>query len=169
VNLAREHYVDVLGGVVKEVGRDLTSQPVALSYRRGWARGSTLESALEGSNDRDRKLGATQVGPHRADLAVTMGEHGVREEASRGQQKLVAAALIASQVRVFAETSGTGGILLVDDPAAELDTGAFTSLMGVLDTLPAQLVLTGLSEAALPPLAGFPVFHVERGKVAAVV
>lgn len=169
VNSAREHYVDVLGRVVEQVGRELTGQPVALSYRSGWPRGSTLESALEASIDRDRNFGVTQVGPHRADLAVTMGEHGVREEASRGQQKLVAAALIVSQVRVFAETSGDGGILLVDDPAAELDAGAFESLMGVLETLPAQLILTGLSEAALPPLAGFPVFHVERGRVSAMV
>ena len=98
-----------------------------------------------------------------------MDGHGVREEASRGQQKLIAAALIVSQVRVFAESNGNGGILLVDDPAAELDATAFEGLMGVLDTLPAQLVLTGLSEAALPPTPGFPVFHVERGKVATVV
>ncbi len=169
VDTARERYVEALSGVVAEVGQDLTGRPVRLSYRRGWARGSTLESALEASRDRDRSRGATQVGPHRADLKITMDDHGVREEASRGQQKLVAAALIVSQVRVFAKRSGADGILLVDDPAAELDAGAFTSLMGVLETLPAQLVLTGLSQAALPPVSGFPVFHVERGKVAAVV
>ncbi len=169
VNAARERYVDVLSTVVEEIGRNLTGRPVSLSYRSGWPRGSTLETALEASVDRDRSHGATQVGPHRADLRITMDEHGVREEASRGQQKLVAAALIVSQVHVFAQGSGDGGILLVDDPAAELDAAAFTSLMGVLDTLPAQLILTGLSEAALPPESGFPVFHVERGKLAAVV
>ena len=169
VNAAREQYVALLGGVVAELGEDLTGRPVELSYRRGWPAGSTLESALEASRDRDRSQRATQVGPHRADLRITLDDHGVREQASRGQQKLVAAALIVSQVRVFAERSGDGGILLVDDPAAELDHGAFGRLMAVLDGLPAQLVLTGLSEGALPPASGFPVFHVERGKVSAVV
>jgi len=169
VHSARERYVDVLSRAVGEVGGVLTGQPVALSYRQGWPAGLSLESALEASADRDRSLRATQVGPHRADLHITMDAHGVREEASRGQQKLVAAALVLSQVRVFAERDGDGGILLVDDPAAELDTNAFTGLMAVLDTLPAQLVLTGLSEAGLPPARGFPVFHVERGKVTAVL
>jgi DNA replication and repair protein RecF len=169
VNSSREHYVEALNAVVERIGRELTGQPVALSYRRGWPRGSTLESALEASMERDRSYGATQIGPHRADLAITMDEHGVREEASRGQQKLVAAALIVSQVQVFAEGRGDGGILLVDDPAAELDAMAFKSLMAVLDTLPAQLILTGLSETALPPMSGFPVFHVERGKIASMV
>ena len=169
VNTARTRYVEILGNVVADVGRSLTGRAVALSYRPGWAQDMTLEAALQASADRDRSYGATQVGPHRADLRITMDDHGVREEASRGQQKLVAAALIVSQVRVFAEMSGDGGILLVDDPAAELDSGAFASLMGVLDTLPAQLLLTGLAETALPPEPGFPVFHVERGKIAAVV
>jgi len=169
VNAARERYVDLLGCAVAQIGRDLSGQPVALTYRRGWTSGSTLASALEASRDRERSYGATQVGPHRADLRITMDGHGVREEASRGQQKLVAAALIVSQVRVFAETNGNGGILLVDDPAAELDATAFERLMGALESLPAQLVLTGLSEAALPAAAGSPVFHVERGKVATVV
>jgi DNA replication and repair protein RecF len=93
----------------------------------------------------------------------------VREEASRGQQKLVAAALVLSQVRVFADQHGDGGVLLVDDPAAELDGGAFEALMRTLDDLPAQLILTGLSTNALPPASGFPVFHVEQGQVAPVV
>ena len=169
VNTARERYVEILSRTVADVGPALIERPVALTYRRGWAAGSTLAAALEASVERDRARGATQVGPHRADLQITMDQHGVREEASRGQQKLVAAALIVSQVRAFADASEDGGILLVDDPAAELDATAFDRLMGVLDTLPAQLILTGLSEAALPPASGFPVFHVERGKVAAML
>ncbi len=169
VNAARGRYVEILSRTVAHVGPALLEQPLGLTYRRGWPAGSTLESALEASADRDRSRGATQVGPHRADLQILMDRHGVREEASRGQQKLVAAALIVSQVRAFADARDDGGILLVDDPAAELDATAFERLMGVLESLPAQLVLTGLSEAALPPVAGFGVFHVERGKVAAVL
>lgn len=169
VHGARSRYFEGLAPVVAEVGEILTGRRLALNYRPGWGAGVSLAKALSASVARDRSLGATQVGPHRADLGIAMDDRGVREEASRGQQKLVAAALILSQVRVFAEQHGNGGVLLVDDPAAELDASAFARLMQVLENLPVQLVLTGLSPVALPPAAGFPVFHVERGRVASVV
>jgi DNA replication and repair protein RecF len=169
VDSARSRYFQTLDGAVVGIGEALTGRRIALSYRSGWASGSSLTEALRGSAARDRGIGATQVGPHRADLGISMDDRGVREEASRGQQKLVAAALIIAQVTVFAQLRGDGGILLVDDPAAELDLEAFDRLGGVLRTLPAQLVLTGLSMAALPPTEGAPVFHVERGQVSSVV
>jgi len=42
-------------------------------------------------------------------------------------------------------------------------------LMAELNRFKAQLVLTGLSAEMLPPVSGFPVFHVEQGQVQAVV
>lgn len=169
VHSARQRYFDSLQGAVTAIGEQLTGRAVSLGYRSGWLAAATLAEALDRSRNRDRQLGATQVGPHRADLRIMLDERGVREEASRGQQKLVAAALVLGQVQVFAGAEGYGGVLLVDDPAAELDPGAFSSLMAVLETLPAQLILTGLSQAVLPPGTGFPVFHVEQGTVSIVV
>jgi DNA replication and repair protein RecF len=169
VHDARLAYFERLRPIVAEVGQTLTGRPLGLSYRRGWSSGASLSEALTASRERDQASGATQVGPHRADLGLAMDDHGVREEASRGQQKLVAAALILSQVRVFADEHGDGGVLLVDDPAAELDGAAFGRLTRILEGLPAQLILTGLSTAGLPPAPGFPVFHVERGEVDSVV
>ena len=112
---------------------------------------------------KDQTAGITHIGPHRADMTVNMGARGVREEVSRGEQKLVAAALILAQIRVSAADRKHGGVLLVDDPAAELDQTALEGLLAVLEGLPAQLVLTGLSETRLPPADDFPVFHVEQG------
>jgi DNA replication and repair protein RecF len=169
VHAARQRYFNSLQTAVTAIGRELTGRGVSLGYRSGWLAAATLAEALEKSRDRDRQLGATQVGPHRADLSIMMDERGVREEASRGQQKLVAAALVLGQVQVFADAEGYGGVLLVDDPAAELDAGAFACLMAALETVPAQLIMTGLSEAVLPPAEGFPVFHVKQGTVSAVV
>ena len=81
----------------------------------------------------------------------------------------MAAALILAQIRVSAVDRKHGGVLLVDDPAAELDQAALGGLLTVLEGLPAQLILTGLSEARLPPARDYPVFHVEQGKVELVV
>jgi DNA replication and repair protein RecF len=145
------------------LGEDLLGYPLEVKYLRGWAEKMAFEEALEASADRDSVKGATQAGPHRGDLSVSLDARGVREEVSRGQQKLVAAGLILAQIRVFAADRGYGGVLLVDDPAAELDKHALEGLMSVLDELPAQQVITGLSEHALPAPPGYPVFHVEPG------
>jgi recombinational DNA repair ATPase RecF len=59
--------------------------------------------------------------------------------------------------------------VLVDDASAELDQLAQERLRGALDSLRSQLVLTGLSLEALRPEAGFPVFHVEQGRVVPVL
>jgi recombinational DNA repair ATPase RecF len=59
-------------------------------------------------------------------------------------------------------------VLLVDDPAAELDVGSLRRLLELLERVPAQLVLTALSPEQLPPTPGYPVFHVEHGGVRGV-
>ena len=94
-----------------------------------------------------------------------MGSRGVREEISRGQQKLAAAALVLAQVRVLAGAQGHGGTLLVDDPAAELDESALGALLAVLEALPAQRIITGLTEASLAGSRPPSRFHVEQGHV----
>jgi recombinational DNA repair ATPase RecF len=63
----------------------------------------------------------------------------------------------------MARHRGSPPLLLVDDPAAELDRASLGRLLELLDDVPAQLVLTGLSEEQLPPTPSYPVFHVEHG------
>jgi DNA replication and repair protein RecF len=165
VHAARQAYFDRLAPIVAEAGSPVTGGRLEISYRPGWSRELTLLEALNAAQARDRGTLTTLVGPHRADVSVVLDERAVREEASRGQQKLVAAALVLSQIRVFAEVTGEGGVLLVDDPAAELDQHSFERLSRALDTVPAQLILTGLSAAILPPTTGASVFHVKQGTV----
>jgi DNA replication and repair protein RecF len=169
VHSARVSYAEALTGALAGVGEGLLGTEIEVEYRSGWSRDLTMREALEGSLQKDRTIGLTHIGPHRADLRVMMNARGVREEVSRGQQKLIAAALILAQIRVFASHRGDGGVLLVDDPAAELDQAALDALLTAMQGLPAQLLLTGLSEARLPPAGGCPVFHVEQGKVVQMV
>ena len=121
------------------------------------------------SRERDRQLGTTQVGPHRADLGFRFPEGPVRDLASRGQQKLVAAALVLGQITVMRQQRGTEGTMLVDDPAAELDDQALARLLDELGRAGAQTVITGLRTEALKPEPGDAVFHVEQGSFKQVV
>ncbi|MDE0005939.1 MAG: DNA replication/repair protein RecF [Rhodospirillaceae bacterium] len=165
ITQARERYVGGLRDALTGLGEALLGQPLEVKYRPGWRADRTLQDALRQSHQRDRQTGATQVGPHRADLEIRLGARGIREEISRGQQKLAAAALVLAQVRVMAGSKGHGGTLLVDDPAAELDEAALGALLSVLDTLPAQRIITGLTEASLAGPQLPLMFHVEQGRV----
>ncbi len=169
VHEARSRYAQKLQAALAGLGEKLLGSSVEIDYRSGWRSGVSLADALTASTKKDLTFGLTHVGPHRAEMSVNMGARGVREEVSRGQQKLVAAALVLAQIRVSAADRKDGGVLLVDDPAAELDQTALAGLLATLEGLPAQLVLTGLSEARLPPAGDFPVFHVEQGRVTLVL
>jgi DNA replication and repair protein RecF len=158
----------MIAPLVENLGGDLLGDAVEVDYRSGWPEDLTLESALGRNEGRDRETGATSAGPHRGDLIVKIAGHRVQAEASRGQQKLVVAAMVLSQV---AAHHGRGGvadpILLVDDPAAELDATSLTRLIRCLERANAQLVLTGITPLALDTRDAR-VFHVERGKVHAL-
>jgi DNA replication and repair protein RecF len=162
----RGRYLEILASPLRTLGRDLLSADVTVTYHQGWPEGETLEQALERSFTRDASAGVTHVGPHRADVAVKVDGLLARERVSRGQQKLLAAALTLAQLRVHEQFAPGHGALLLDDPAAELDALSLSKLLAVVSELPAQLFVTAL-HADLPGL-GQPgaLFHVEHGTIA---
>lgn len=139
-----------------------------LQYHRGWGAQHSLAEALEASRARDQTRGLTQVGPHRADVVIRVGGKLAREVLSRGQQKLMAVALTLAQLRLLKEASGTVPTLLLDDPAAELDSQHLSHFVRQIASLGCQLVITALH--AETPAFGAPdrVFHVEQGRVGPV-
>jgi len=165
VTSIRDRYIASVAPRVARLSQELLGDAVDLSYRPGWAAGKSFREALEDTVDRDHQRGTTLVGPHRADLSLGFRGGRVRNDASRGQQKLVAAALILGQVMEFAERREDSGVLLVDDPAAELDSQALGRLKALLEDIPTQIIMTGLARDLLEPLPESRVFHVEQGKV----
>jgi DNA replication and repair protein RecF len=141
----------------------LLGPEVELVYQKGWSRELSLAEALRDSRDRDRARGSTQAGAHRADVAVRLAGLPARDSLSRGQQKLVAVAMILAQLQMLRAVTGLRPTLLLDDPAAELDAPHLGALIGQVSELHCQLVLTSLD--ATTSLFGVPdrVFHVERG------
>jgi DNA replication and repair protein RecF len=166
VGRSRSAYVERLAPRVDEHARALLGQTVSVEYRPGWRADLSLLEALDASLARDRSLGHTEPGPHRADLLLHFGGHRVHDEASRGQQKLVAAALVLAQESVLAETAASRTVLLVDDPAAELDSTAFGRMLERLSKVRSQLLFTGLAPLDSDPRTAM--FHVEHGQVRAL-
>ncbi len=146
ISAARSRYVEILLPHTREVGRRLLGRDVSLSLRSGWQKGLGLEAALQQSWNADRERGSTLVGPQRAELLVQVDGVTAKDEVSRGQQKLLAAALLLAQLKLFGTESAARPVLLLDDPAAELDSRHLGLLMDEVRTLPLQLFVTSLSE-----------------------
>jgi DNA replication and repair protein RecF len=115
-----------------------------LSYRAGWARDQTFAESLQQSRSHDQASGATQVGPHRADLNIRLDGMAVKDRVSRGQQKLLAAALLIAQLKLFPDDGVVQPSLLLDDPAAELDDERLAGLIREVLGHSAQLIVTTL-------------------------
>jgi DNA replication and repair protein RecF len=168
---ARRRYVELLAPVAASVAAHLLDLDLVLSYRPGWPAVADLGTALEGSFAKDQDLGATQVGPHRADLAIRLQGASVRDRVSRGQQKLLAAVLLLSQIKLFPQDSPAQPTLLLDDPAAELDSAHLKALLDEVRSQPLQLVVTTLQPAdAQLEVFGTPGrrFEVTGGEVRAI-
>jgi DNA replication and repair protein RecF len=165
VDASRSRYLERLAPFVRSFGGRLLDRPLELEYRRGWPNGITLEAALGEAQAKDRERGNTEPGPHRAEIVLRLDGRRVQDEASRGQQKLTAAALVLAQVAVESAEGPARSVLVVDDPAAELDARSLDRLLASLDDVRAQFFFTALTPGDLAPAPGFPVFHVEQGVV----
>lgn len=148
---------------------------IALSYFRGWDRESSYAEILAAGVERDRQQGFTRIGAHRADLRITVNGQDAADVLSRGQQKLLVCALKIAQGYVFSKISGRKCIYLVDDLPAELDENHRLLLTRWLDSMATQVFITGVEQEALVscwrnrPEIQLKLFHVEQGKVTAVV
>lgn len=166
----RERYVEGLAADIGMIGGRLLGRDVQVSYFRGWREGLDLAEALREARERERERATTPVGPHRGDLVIRVDGAPARDEVSRGQQKLIVAALVLAQLDRLETAEARRSVLLVDDPAAELDDASLGRLLDEVYARPAQLVVTALSAEALGGAArDFPRFHVEQGRVQAVV
>ena len=164
----RRRMLDITRPALEEAGEGLLGSQVDFEYQRGWAADRTLAEALDASADRDLQLGSTQAGPHRADIKLRYDDRQARKLVSRGQQKLLACALILAATEVVQTHLEKPLLLLLDDPAAELDGESLIRLMNCVANLGCQVIATTLEpERALfheaPAL-----FHVEHGVVVAV-
>ena len=98
---------------------------------------------------RDKYLGATQVGPHRADLVITYRGLAVDNVLSRGQQKLMMMALFMAQAKWLKQQIQKKSILLIDDVIAELDNENILKLLDFLVEQQQQVLITAVDEKGL--------------------
>ena len=164
----RDQYLQGLQPFVARLGQQLLGTPIELELQRGWKRQIGLEAAMAEGLVRDQLRGSTGSGPHRADITVKVAEVTAKDRVSRGQQKMLACALILAQQVHRATLGASPACLLLDDPAAELDVDNLRKLLAAVTEIPAQLIVTSLNKNVLDFFPHARMFHVEHGVVQAV-
>lgn len=165
---SRQRYTASLNPLVRELGHELLGLEVSVAHSPGWRPDIDLRTALLESRHRDQLRGVTHVGVHRADLIVTLEGHKPKEQASRGQQKMLAAVLFLAQQAHRASIGLAPACLLVDDPAAELDVDNLGKILHAIARIPAQLIITSLHPHVVESHLPARLFHVKHGRVALV-
>jgi DNA replication and repair protein RecF len=159
---SRERLVERLQPFWESVLNDLRAVPSTLGFSAGWNRELSLSASLSLHLPRDRERGTTSYGPHRFDVLLRLDGRPVRDVVSRGQQKILGAAMTLTMSHYLAEATGCAPALLLDDPAAELDVSHTEALLAAVAKLGGQLVVTALRPADTPLGVPDRVFHVER-------
>ncbi len=168
LTLLRARHVAALAGsferMLARVAPELGAIGVALS--RGWTEGKALMEALADHLASDREQRFTRCGPHRADLKLAGPDGRVAGRLSRGQQKLVALALLLAQTETLRTSSGLRPVIGLDDLPSELDRAHPQQVISILLDQGSQLWVTG-TEA--PQIRSVPedtrMFHVEHGRI----
>jgi len=165
VDQARRAMLEITGPELESVAGALLGSPVGVEYQQGWASDRSLIQALSEGVDRDFQLGSTQAGPHRADLKLIYDERQARRLVSRGQQKLLACALILAATDIVQTHLEKPLLLLLDDPSAELDVDSVSRLMARVEGLGCQVIATTLDMSRALFSDKPALFHVEHGRV----
>lgn len=143
----REEYLQKLYPILREkLQQFLPDFEFDFNFQKGWENGLQLRSALDFNLEKDRILGYTFYGCHRADLRVKCNGFLASDTLSRGQLKLLVCAMRLSQSLLLRQQSGNNCIFLIDDLNSELDPHSRHLLLDDLIDCRCQVFLTNISE-----------------------
>jgi DNA replication and repair protein RecF len=125
-------------------------------------------AVLRDNRTRDAAAGRTLDGPHLTDLVVAYAPKDIpAADASTGEQKALLIGLVLAHAGLIGEMTGFAPVLLLDEVVAHLDPGRRAALYAELDTLGAQVFMTGADPAAFNDIASSAeLFDVSPGRVA---
>ncbi len=174
VHRAREEYFQKFLPLFLKVYGNMNGaerERLQIVYERGWDEEKELAEVLLENRSIDVRYGATQSGPHRADLAFRIGRSRAVEILSRGQQKVLVSSMKIAQGLLLSEALDRKCIFLIDDLPAELDHDNRAAVLGQLLSMGGQVFVTCVEIASVLDSLSWPPklakFHVERGIITA--
>lgn len=167
---ARREYLKGLNSFLRDyTKRFLPELEFEFKLLPGWSeRYENFEAALKDKLELDLKQGFTSVGPSKAEWQIKADGVDAKERLSRGQLKLLVAALRFVQGDHYKNATSKQCVYLVDDLPAELDYDNQLKLCAALENTQSQVFVTSIEKENL--LQHFKnaetrLFHVEHGTV----
>lgn len=135
------------------------------SFYQGWDKKEDFADVLAKNFERDKHLGYTFSGPHKADLRFKVKGLPVEDMLSRGQLKLLMCALRLAQGEHLMQQKHRHCIFLIDDFASELDEQKRALLAERLQRSGSQVFVTAIHPSQLKQMQGCShrTFHIEDG------
>ena len=125
-----------------------------------------LHSKLEERRGQELARGMTVTGPHRDDIALTIGGMDAAGFASRGQTRTVVLALKLAEAAYLREIREREPVILLDDVLSELDSARREQVLEHAARYHQALITTADADAVAAQLpSGTMRFKVERGEI----
>jgi len=164
----RNQYLEGLLKQLPELADSLgEASEINLSYKQGWSVSKTLEDEIHNNLERDRRLGFTYSGPHRADFETQYVGKDAAKFASRGQIKHVTLLLKLAQSKIFIHDTQKTCLLLLDDLGSELDQKRLGKVLAIVSKLKLQTFITSVEKRNILSdiQKSTKMFHVKHGVV----
>ena len=143
----RDHYIpDWIIAVQNSAARLLPELgAVSMTFKSGWPTEVSALDALTARLPRDRALGYTSAGPHRADWSLSFERAPEREQFSRGQAKNACLAVVLATLARYHALSGEKPVLCLDDLFSELDQLHQAHCLSLAFEVADQVLVTGVA------------------------
>jgi DNA replication and repair protein RecF len=176
-----EKFQKHLGHTLNALGAELEH---TIFYKNGWnierldidtidedkpvASADVLMDKLKEQFGRDLKYQTTHIGPHKADIQLRLQNNDVKDIYSRGQKKILVAAMKLAQAKtVKMSQSHKSPVLLLDDLPSELDDQHLALFLNYVCQEGYQCFITAVDDRIYKnkDRVKARMFHVERGKI----
>jgi DNA replication and repair protein RecF len=117
----------------------------ALQIKSSWQNAEDAFQCMAQREPRDRALGFTSSGPHRADWSIHFEAATQREQLSRGQAKNACFAAVFGTLASYSALSGEKPLLCLDDMFSELDESHQRYCLQQAATVAEQVLITGIA------------------------
>jgi DNA replication and repair protein RecF len=179
ITLKRHQVVQELRQLVTDLHRELTDaqEELTMDYAPSFPLEGmekedikrSFEGIMEEGRERELALGASQWGPHRDDLRLTVGGMEAATYASRGQARTLAVTLKLAEGTLLERERGESPILLLDDVLSELDAPRRRRLLEyVCRSQQAIVSTTDLDRIEKSFLSNASNFRVENGNISPI-
>ena len=138
--------------------------PVGTTDSDQWA--ACLLDAKDVVQKKEIETGTTQIGPHRDEIEIRIGNLPAGAFASRAQLRTAALALRLAESNYLRQSTGDDPVVLLDDVLSELDEGRRENVLEYVKNFP-QTIVTTTDEDRVKELKSLASneFKISRGKI----